>query len=119
MPAKLNPAELLKLLADGTRLRILMLMLHEGELCVCELTHAIDEIQPKISRHLGALRRVEVVTVRRSGQWVYYTINPRLPDWALEILDATLKGIKKDSQFKTDLHKLRTMPCRPDKKTCA
>lgn len=119
MTTKPNPAELLKLLADGTRLQCLMLLLQEGELCVCELTHAIGEIQPKISRHLASLRSLQVVTVRRAGQWVYYQINPSLPDWALEILNATLKGIKKDNQFKTGLNKLKNMPSRPENKICA
>jgi ArsR family transcriptional regulator len=116
---KLNPAELLKLLADGTRLRSLMLLLQEGELCVCELTYAIGEIQPKISRHLASLRNFQVVTVRRAGQWIYYQINPDLPKWAINILNAAFDGMKAEKQFKADLNKLKTMPCRPDNKVCA
>jgi ArsR family transcriptional regulator len=45
-----------KMLADSTRLRCLLLMQAEGELCVCELTHALNLSQPKISRHLAHLR---------------------------------------------------------------
>jgi DNA-binding transcriptional ArsR family regulator len=47
---------LFRLLADTTRLRIVMLLQQAGELCVCELTHALDLSQPKISRHLAHLR---------------------------------------------------------------
>jgi hypothetical protein len=52
-----NPVQFYKCLADETRLRCLLLIEHEQELCVCELMKAIDEIQPKVSRHLAQLRR--------------------------------------------------------------
>ncbi|HCS63247.1 MAG TPA: transcriptional regulator, partial [Cellvibrio sp.] len=47
----MNPAEFSKVIADPTRARIALLVTREKELCVCELTCALDEIQPKISRH--------------------------------------------------------------------
>ena len=46
----MDPEQFFKVLADATRLRMLMLLVMEGELCVCELTHALNEIQPKISQ---------------------------------------------------------------------
>jgi len=115
---KLKPDELLKLLSDTTRLRSLMLMLEEGELCVCELTYALDEIQPKISRHLAALRANRVVIVRRSGQWIYYRINPELPGWAGDIFTATLAGMKLDKRYIADTIKLKSMPNRPENRIC-
>ena len=60
-------SQVFQLLFDDTRLRSLISMQQEGELCVCELVHALGEIQPKISRHLAALRDHGVVTDRRSG----------------------------------------------------
>ncbi len=66
-----------KALSDLTRLRMLVLLNCEGELCVCELTHALDEIQPKISRHLAQLRELGVVLDRRQGQWIYYRTQSR------------------------------------------
>ena len=116
---KLTPNELLKLLSDPTRLRSLMLLMEEGELCVCELTHALGVIQPKISRHLASLRDMQVVIDQRAGQWIYYCLNPRLPDWATAILNATLEGMKLEKQFKDDLKKLHNMPNRPENKICA
>ena len=77
-----------QLLSDDTRLRCLLLMQQEGELCVCELVHALGLIQPKVSRHLAALRDAGVVTDRRSGQWIYYQINPDLPAWAHQVIEA-------------------------------
>lgn len=116
---ELEPNDLLRLLADPTRLRSLMLLLQEGELCVCELTHALGVIQPKISRHLASLRDARVVLDRRVGQWIYYRINPDLPDWALAILDATLMGMKLQKQYRDDLKTLTNMPNRPENRICA
>jgi len=96
-----------------------MLLVQEGELCVCELTHALDLIQPKISRHLASLRDMQVVTDKRVGQWIYYTINPKLPAWANELLQATLKGSKSEKQYKADLKNLKNMSNRPENRICA
>ena len=97
----------------------MMLLMQEGELCVCELTHALELIQPKISRHLASLREMQVVSDRRAGQWIYYSINPSLPAWANELLQATLKGIKNENQFRDDIKKLKTMANRPENRMCA
>ena len=76
------PVEFFKLLADETRLSVLLLIADEGELCVCELTSALGLSQPKISRHLAMLRSSKVLRDRRQGQWVFYRLNPDLPQWA-------------------------------------
>jgi ArsR family transcriptional regulator, arsenate/arsenite/antimonite-responsive transcriptional repressor len=115
----MTPEILLKSLSDQTRLRSLMLLMHEGELCVCELTHALDLIQPKISRHLASLRDMQVVIDKRVGQWIYYNINPNLPTWANELLKAALKGSKNENQFKADIKKLKNMSNRPENRICA
>lgn len=90
MPSALTPTTLFKSLADDTRIRLMLLVTGEGELCVCELTCALDESQPKVSRHLAQLRAAGLLSDRRQGQWVYYRLHPQLPQWALEILRTTL-----------------------------
>ena len=115
----ITPDNFLKLLADTTRLRCLMLLLQEGKLCVCELTHALDDIQPKISRHLATLRDARIVIDQRAGQWIYYQINPELPDWAKQMLKSTLKGTIGQKPFNQDLKKLHTMSRRPGNKMCS
>jgi len=102
-----------KVLADSTRLRCLMLMQVEGELCVCELTHALNLSQPKISRHLAHLREAGVLIARRNGTWMNYRINPELQAWALEVLQATLDGVRKTEPFLSDIKMLKTMSNRP------
>ncbi|MBY6225777.1 metalloregulator ArsR/SmtB family transcription factor [Ferrimonas balearica] len=76
----------LKSLSDETRLKILLLIRQETELCVCELTCALDESQPKVSRHLARLRADGLLEDRRSGQWVYYRL-AALPDWIVGALE--------------------------------
>jgi len=116
---KCHPGEFLRLLSDQTRLRSLVMLLEEGELCVCELTYALGEIQPKISRHLSALRDARVVLDLRVGQWIYYRLNPELPDWAMNILKAALDGMKQNKQYSKDIRRLKSMPRRPQNRICA
>ena len=89
----LQPAQFFKCLADETRLRCLLLLQRRGELCVCELTQALQMSQPKISRHLALLRSYRLLQDRRQGAWVYYRIRPDLPGWALAVLDSAASGL--------------------------
>lgn len=69
-----------KALADETRLRILALLLAEGELCVCDLIAALKLPQSTVSRHLAYLRKTGWVNDRRYGLWIYYSIAHRETD---------------------------------------
>ena len=68
---------LFKLLSDGTRLNILM-MLAPGELNVTSLCEALDLPQPTVSHHLGLLRMNNIVSNRRSGKQVFYGLDGRV-----------------------------------------
>ena len=92
MTEPMNPTTLFKCLADDTRAKISLLVVSEGELCVCELMCALDDSQPKISRHLAQLRTCDLLADRRQGQWVYYRLHPELPAWVREILKTTLEA---------------------------
>lgn len=115
----ISPSQLFQLLSDETRLRCLLLMHQEGELCVCELTHALEVIQPKISRHLAALRDAGVVLDRRQGQWVYYRLHPELPEWLGRVIEETAAGAVKQPPFCNDRATLLQMPNRPGSACCA
>lgn len=114
----LTPTTLFKCLADDTRLRCLSLLYQQGKLCVCELTHALNLLQPKISRHLALLRQCNLLLDSREGQWVYYKINPELPAWALEILDVTVKQVAADIKLQNDKARLQAMKSRPEISKC-
>jgi ArsR family transcriptional regulator len=114
-----SPESLFTALAHDTRLRSMLLLLENEELCVCELTHAIAAAQPHISRHLGQLREAELVTDRREGLWIYYRINPDLPQWVLQVLRETADGLKNRQPYVQDVVALETMPDRPGGLRCA
>jgi ArsR family transcriptional regulator len=111
MTELMNPTTLFKCLADDTRAKISLLIVSEGELCVCELTAALDLSQPKISRHLALLRSAGLLMDRRQGQWVYYRLNPDLPAWVIavlkEVIDANQQWLENEAR------RLRGMNDRP------
>jgi ArsR family transcriptional regulator len=80
---------LFRALGDETRLRLLE-QLHGGEQCVCDLTDELEASQSRLSFHLKTLKEAGLVTDRREGRWVYYTINPE----AFAILERALARLK-------------------------
>ena len=106
-------------LSDPIRLRALLLMAREGELCVCELTHALGVAQPKVSRHLAALREAGLVRDRREAQWVHYAIVDDIPPWQRAILAATAEGLRDDPLHAEDHARLRAMTNRPPRQCAA
>jgi len=88
-------ATVFKALSDESRLRILSLLFHTGELCVCDIEDAMKCTQTKVSRHLAYLRRAGLVQDRRQGLWMLYSIaKPRDPSQkkVLEVLSALLRS---------------------------
>ena len=115
----MSPAQFFKCLSDETRLRCVALLQKQGKLCVCELTAALGLSQPKISRHLALLRQCGLLLDSREGQWVYYQINPKLPDWAFPILANALTAVEITGQLQNDLERLKIMEGRPDMAMCS
>lgn len=114
---QLNPITFFKALSDETRLRSLLLIQQEQELCVCELVAALADIQPKISRHLAQLRRDGILLDRKQGLWVYYRLNPELPQWALLCLQQT--GASNSGWLELNQQQLCQMGDRPERqKSC-
>lgn len=83
----MDQADFFKCLSDPTRLDILKLILVRENVCVCEITEQLQLSQPKISRHLALLRNFSILLDERKGQWIYYRLNPKLPEWITSILD--------------------------------
>ena len=76
MPAEEKTAylvKLFKLFGDSTRMRIL-LALSGGEICVCALTELLQMDQSAVSHQLRVLRDGRLVTSRREGKTVYYSL---------------------------------------------
>ena len=109
----MEATQLFKCLADETRLNSTLLIFREGEACVCELMEALDESQPKISRHLAQLRNCGLLADRRKDQWVFYSLHPGLPEWVHSILQQACNSRQTELQVLQDT--LRAMKCRPNR----
>lgn len=105
----MTPDELFSLLSDETRLRCLVLIQKNGELCVCEISQIMGSIQPKISRHLALMRKSGLVSDERRGQWVYYSLNQSLPNWAKKIIESSLENLKSVEPYHSDIKKIRSL----------
>jgi len=78
-------------LSDETRLEIVGLLSH-GERCVCELQGVLDAAQSRLSFHLKTLKDAGLVTDRREGRWVYYSLNNDAMDEIADFAAAVKPG---------------------------
>lgn len=105
-------AALFSALSDPLRLRCLALIDARGEACVCQLTHALEASQPKVSKHLAVLREAHLVEQRRAAQWVLYKI-AKLPEWAKMVLEGALAGVAAEPLHRADLLRIAAAPDGP------
>jgi ArsR family transcriptional regulator, arsenate/arsenite/antimonite-responsive transcriptional repressor len=110
--------EFFKVLADETRLRCLALIFENDELCVCELIHALDLPQSKISRHLAIIKLNNLVSQRREGQWVLYSVQPELSAFKTAIIKMTIDELSHSDIFIQDRQRLTDMSNRPEIRKC-
>ena len=111
-----NEAGIFKALADETRLRILLLLL-DGELCVCELISALELPQSTVSRHLAYLKRTGWVCDRKQGVWMYYRLDDKV------VLIRELQAVLKKNLTGKRVHalaqeRLRAFQKQPDQQIC-
>jgi ArsR family transcriptional regulator len=110
--AELNGMENLFLgLADKTRLRILNLI-RDDEVCVWFFTEVLGESQPKISRHLAYLRNAGIVSARRDGKWIFYSITPA-DEPARRILLEVLDSLSAQPEMRREYESLLEMYAAP------
>jgi ArsR family transcriptional regulator len=94
-----------RLLADSTRLRLLLLLDRE-ELSVAELAAITQLAQPRVSTHLAKLKEAGLVTDRRDGVFVYYRIASTVADPSLEELWQLLRRNTSDPLTQQDLERI-------------
>jgi ArsR family transcriptional regulator len=102
-------SDLFKALAEPIRLRILVL-LSDGELCVCDLTALLELPQPTISRHMGKLKQLGLVTDRRNGRWVHYRLADATDPVVGQLL-VLVKSLGQRQPYAHDLEKLKKHEC--------
>ena len=79
--------EVFRALADPVRLELIAHIAARGPLCVCHLQETLPYAQPRISKHLATLRRAGLVTTRREGTWIYYSVDEGALEIARDFID--------------------------------
>jgi ArsR family transcriptional regulator len=107
MKKKTSPGlqDVLKAIADPTRMRILAL-LGSSEVCVCHIHTALGIPQPTASRHLAHLKKAGLVESCKIGLWVHYCLRP-LADPALQaVVDAARAAAEQTTASSRDCCRL-------------
>ena len=72
-------SELMKALADPTRLTILAsLWKADAPICICDFTAGLELTQPTISHHMARLKEAGLVESEKRGIWIYYRLRDKL-----------------------------------------
>ncbi len=87
-----------KALSDETRLRIMVLLLDNDELCVCDLVGALGQTQSKVSRHLRYLYNSGLVKDRREGLWMHYRVSPDMRPEQTLVVEALAQAVSGDER---------------------
>ena len=106
-----DAATMLSALSDPTRLRLVSLILHNGEICVCDLMEITGLPQTKISKHLSVLRHAGMVNQRREGTWMHYSMSESENGLQTSLIDSVRDAYKTVPALNNDLKKLKTSDC--------
>jgi ArsR family transcriptional regulator len=98
-------AQIYKALSEQMRLRMLML-LTQGELCVCDLMAVLEEPQSKVSRHLAYLKHSGLIQSKRVGTWMHYFLRDPLEELTGAHLEFLKKELSRLDWAKADAEKL-------------
>ncbi|HEY6115069.1 MAG TPA: metalloregulator ArsR/SmtB family transcription factor [Candidatus Dormibacteraeota bacterium] len=81
-------AELMKALADPTRLTIVASLAKAATpICICDFTNGLDLTQPTISHHMAKLKEAGLVESEKRGIWIYYRLRERMPAETRKVLN--------------------------------
>lgn len=103
-------ADVFRALADPVRLELLALIAARGPICVCHLQEELPYSQSRISKHLASLRRAGLVSNRRDGAWMYYSL--------------AVDGLEVAREFVDQLERSASIPheadlCAPEERTAS
>lgn len=96
--------DLFKAFADRTRLRLLHLLAHRGpEVCVCDMMSVLEMPQSTVSRQIAPMRILGLVSGRRAGIWIYYSLAEAADEFHKSLLTALRHCGHGDSELQEDL----------------
>lgn len=91
--------------SDTSRLRILHLIMTNGEMCITDLENILEFTQTKTSRHLIYLKNSGILTTRKFNQWVFYQVK----DEVFDITQQIMQFLRRDPQLQKDQQIFQTM----------
>ena len=97
--------------SDTSRLRILNLIMNNGEMCISDLERILEFTQTKTSRHLVYLKNSDILSIRKYNQWVFYQIKDEVFDIIKQILQFISRDpiLQKDQQVYNTLYSNREL----------
>ena len=109
---------IVKAVADESRSRILM-FLHGGELCVCQLIDLLELAPSTVSKHMSILYQAGLVETRKEGRWVYYRLaGEGASPCALSAIAWLRKCVEKDPRIIKDNGKVKAVRAADPKDLC-
>ena len=100
-----------KVLANQTRLRLMVILALEGETCVCKLAQALAAPESRISRHLGIMRMAGIVEARREGTWMHYKLSDTKNRLEVCLQDCFRDCFAEHQTIKADIGRLDQATC--------
>ena len=91
--------------SDRSRLRVLNLIMNNGEMCITDLEQILEFTQSKTSRHLLYLKNSGILNVRKINQWSFY----QLKDEVTDLIRMILQFVSKDAVLLKDQEIYQTM----------
>ncbi len=89
-----------KMLADGSRLKIVFYLMSQPELNVTELCERLNQSQPAVSHHLALLKSAQLLKVRRDGKHNYYSVcRPRFQQVMVKLFESMLDSSEASKRF--------------------
>ncbi|TAL91648.1 MAG: ArsR family transcriptional regulator [Rhodanobacter sp.] len=106
-----KPEDVFQALADPTRVRVVRLLASTGEeSCLCELVDSLLEPQYKLSRHVKILRQAGLLSVEKSGRWVYHRLVTDVP-CLLHLYEMVRALPDREREFAQDLKRFKARMC--------
>lgn len=92
--------QIFKALSEFSRVRILSLIQHAGEMCISDLEQILEYTQTKTSRHLSYLKGVGILDYRKHDQWIYYKIKEEFSTIIATALNMLESSVILDDDYK-------------------
>jgi len=84
----------------------MLMLLTQGELCVCDIMAVLDEPQSKVSRHLAYLKHSGLIQGKRVGTWMHYFVRDPLDDLASAHIEFLKKELSRLDWARADVEKM-------------